>query len=650
MNCITLKEGSSIQEGGSKFLISEFPIRVQIHTANTEKMLEVGIYHGDFAALAPRFSGFTSTISSLIIIYVVLRSENRLSTIYHRIMVCMALSDMMSSTAIGLTTLPMPQGVLDIHIVGTRLGTIGTCTAQGFFYTFGLVTGLSYYAILSVYYACAISLRLQEARIQKYLEPWFHVVPITLGTMASLPPLVRGLYSVSLYEAWCAFTPYPVGRNIVVSQDDVGTSEAIYEITIGTAVCITFMTILVSLAAVIYRVWQTEKSIRLCFKQNQALHEMRSNNSNNDNYDETVQEQGQMQSSNDRDFERQYQCVLRAHRTTKVILIQSMAYILVYLSVLFWPIMTITAKNGVFTYLFLVFFPLQGFFNMVIFLGHKVYSHHSAGPSLSYCTILWQIFWISPPDPVYVCRISLVEQTIDARGNLEAIGIEIQSEFGRDEEDSDISNSSQSDDNDDEENNGLRRRTLIFDDDCNSASVNGDDDVDVDGSNHSSDRDPKPNAVKVVMRHNIASTDNREERHPDTNSSNIGGGDSIGMESSLTQSMRGLGLTMIDDPSWSIAEKSQRNTNVHRKGMGCGSRCPDHFDSPSSENCSVPAGVDLNRNEDAASGVHSSMVASLDESGSYQCVHEEVGDGERSSMCDLSGFGLSEMGDTSFQS
>eukprot|EP00553_Chaetoceros_curvisetus_P005633 CAMPEP_0204634130 /NCGR_PEP_ID=MMETSP0717-20131115/28549_1 /ASSEMBLY_ACC=CAM_ASM_000666 /TAXON_ID=230516 /ORGANISM="Chaetoceros curvisetus" /LENGTH=288 /DNA_ID=CAMNT_0051652463 /DNA_START=14 /DNA_END=880 /DNA_ORIENTATION=- len=288
--------------------------------------------------------------------------------------------------------------------------------------------------------------------------------------------------------------------------------------------------------------------------------------------------------------------------------------------------MTFVVDNDVFVYLFLVFFPLQGFFNMVIFLGHKVHSHHSVNPSLSYCVILRQMLWKAPPDPVYVYRISIVEQTTDARGNVEAIGIEIQSEIDRNHAESDLSDSSGSGDDTDQENNGLRRRASIFyDGDISARSVddgNGDD-----------------------SSHHVQNHSDQLDGNDDTNSNGLGGNDSIDVGSSRNRSMMGLGLMLIDDPSLTIEEQSQLGMNIERKGSGNGPSSRNNSEPSSPEDCSIPSGVHFDRNKYADSGVNSSLVNSLDDSGSYKCV----GDGDRSSMCDLSGFGLSEMG-TSFQS
>ena len=70
-----------------------------------------------FGALVPRLSAGVSFFSSALIIYVILRSAAKLTTIYHRIMFGMAVADIMSSAAIALTSLPMPKSMVRFYLL-----------------------------------------------------------------------------------------------------------------------------------------------------------------------------------------------------------------------------------------------------------------------------------------------------------------------------------------------------------------------------------------------------------------------------------------------------------------------------------------------------------------------------------------------------
>lgn len=158
-----------------------------------------------FAAIAPRFSGGTSAISSMLIIYIIYKSEHKLRTIYHRIMFGMSCADIISSIAVGLSTLPMPAELPydpPQEFKGTRLGTIATCEAQGFCVAFGLVAAFTYNVMLSFYNACAIAFRMEEERIVKRVEPFLHIFPVALALGCAVPVLMMDLYNPTGWDAW----------------------------------------------------------------------------------------------------------------------------------------------------------------------------------------------------------------------------------------------------------------------------------------------------------------------------------------------------------------------------------------------------------------------------------------------------------------
>ena len=104
--------------------------------------------------IIPTMTGSLSFLSSLTIVIFILRSKS--NTIYHRILVFLSLSDMITSLAIALTTLPMPRDVI-YPFAGPSYGTIGTCEAQGLAYVVGNGLVYSTNGILNFYYACTLS-------------------------------------------------------------------------------------------------------------------------------------------------------------------------------------------------------------------------------------------------------------------------------------------------------------------------------------------------------------------------------------------------------------------------------------------------------------------------------------------------------------
>ena len=315
----------------------------------------------DFAAVAPRISGSISAISSSTIIFLIFRSQPRLSTIYHRIMFGMSIADIMASTAMALTTLPMPRNddpVWNRRYYGsyngkifwsdqTKLGNELTCAAQGFFYATGISITFAYNGMLCVYYACAIAFRMHEKDIRNKVEPVLHGVPLVLGLGNAIPAFMYHFYTpITNEEAWCTL------RSLSVESRPVLTFYFRYNLTATIGGLL--VQIVVSLCLVIWRVRKNGKLLKKMV----------------DNSDIQVEER-----------------VTAAHQNTRLIIYQSLAYIGTLLLTLAFPFarnMMYRDVGGLqrFTYkdaalyallgkLMVVFIPLQGFFNFIIFLWHK---------------------------------------------------------------------------------------------------------------------------------------------------------------------------------------------------------------------------------------------------------------------------------------
>jgi len=307
----------------------------------------------DFAALVPRITGSISAVSSFLIIYLVFRSEAKLNTIYHRIMFGMSVADILSSIAMALTTLPMPKNDdpwwtedpwMNKWYLGeafweeqTKIGNRQTCTIQGFFFATGVIIMFSYNGMLFVYYACAIALRMKEETIRKRIQPFIIGMPVIQGLCSTVPALIYGYYNPIRNEAWC--TLYPMG--------DFPVYGKWFGFVLGLYFAIFFGEIVISLALIIWRVLQNGRTL-----------------ARRDDQEDTPQHIDQR--------------VRAAHRNSKLIIVQSLAYAGAFFLTISFPfIRNIYNKHlsdtqiDVLNKLMVTFMPLQGFFNFVIFLWHK---------------------------------------------------------------------------------------------------------------------------------------------------------------------------------------------------------------------------------------------------------------------------------------
>jgi len=105
---------------------------------------------------------------------------------------------------------------------------------------------------------------------------------------------------------------------------------------------------------------------------------------------------------------------------SKVILIQALAYVAAcVLTTTFTTLKLLGNQSVVIHVLRSTFSPLQGFFNLVIFLCHKVYNYRRVHPETSICNVIVLLFRTSVQEPVFVSRISIVERTAEAGKDLD---------------------------------------------------------------------------------------------------------------------------------------------------------------------------------------------------------------------------------------
>jgi hypothetical protein len=322
----------------------------------------------------------------------------------------MSFGDIFGSIAMALTSLPMPsympkEEIFGYKWVGARLGNTCTCNAQGFFATFGITVMFNYNAMLCVYYACSIAFAMKEKNIKKYVEPILHGLPFVIGLAISLPPLFTDMYNPGVSaHAWCGPLPYPDECTIYDVECIRGSAKMKRVLTylMLASVISVFVFILVSLALVVIKVIQTD---RLMLQISKLYGDCGCT---------------------------EMEAVLKRHRHTKVVTIQAFSYITAFLVGVLPPLLLSVGaiensgqqRDGLadsFEKLFLILLPLQGFFNFVIFVSHKVYNYHRVHRNVSICRILQLLFCSSAHEPFFISRISVVKRYHEEEASVNAI-------------------------------------------------------------------------------------------------------------------------------------------------------------------------------------------------------------------------------------
>lgn len=376
--------------------------------------------------VAPRICGSLSAISSVIILCKILSSYHKLSTIYHRIMFGMSLSNMIGSLAICLTSLPMPSeapyGVVYEFDDAKRMGNQLSCEIQGFATMLGLVTSFAYNGTLSLYYAFAIGLKWKDGTIQKRHEVWlFHLVPIVLGLVMAVVPWIFGIYNPSELGVSCVLAAVRCDSNQEgekeLSKSTIchGQNEHMFHI---------IMTMLIALVGILF------VCLFVCFSHimggalgwwpNNYFDDASSHDAQdgavslrNKRKLQSQQVSRKLGPSRNVDFrqaveQRKYACSLGVQITAYIIPL-IMSFLFQGLIILHHGYDGQQSFHGAVTSLSLIFSSLQGFFNMVDFIGHKVYNYRRVYRHVSILESIFIVIKSSEPDPILITGLSIVE-------------------------------------------------------------------------------------------------------------------------------------------------------------------------------------------------------------------------------------------------
>jgi len=339
-------------------------------------------YNTEYGAIAPRFSGSISIIGSSLLIYVILMSAARLSTSYHRIMFCTSVADILGSAAAALTTIPMPvnNNWYQPRPGGLRLGNTATCTAQGFFFIFGMSASLGCTVSLCVYYASTIAFGMNADRVKRKLEPMLLTTFLSLSSFASIIPLPYDMYNETPGSPWCTVKSLPNNceEDDYAPKCERGHPKYYSKLLIGL--------VLIASSALIAAISSLILVCRKVYKQQKQLEEY--TRQMTETHENSVFNNDRLRALNTR------------NTLTRAATLQSIAYITVFLLSVILPMLSGTnaiPSRSDFVYqickkIDLVFQPMQGFLNFLVFIGSKVAIRRRSHPDLSIGQSLQDLF------------------------------------------------------------------------------------------------------------------------------------------------------------------------------------------------------------------------------------------------------------------
>jgi hypothetical protein len=124
-----------------------------------------------------------STIASSIFMWMILRSHDGLSTTPNRLLLGLCTGDICFSLPLSFFGIMVPNEVG--YYSWNAMGSLATCQIQGFVNAFGSVCGTCYYTSLCLYYLAVVKYRKSDDYIRTKIEPFLHAVPVVVAMIFS---------------------------------------------------------------------------------------------------------------------------------------------------------------------------------------------------------------------------------------------------------------------------------------------------------------------------------------------------------------------------------------------------------------------------------------------------------------------------------
>jgi hypothetical protein len=341
-----------------------------------------------FMALAPAITGFLSVVGSSLIMLSLLHPRKGLS-VKDRLLFGLSLTDTIFSLIIIPWSLFIPEGMT----WGAR-GNDATCTAQGFLIQLGHAPTF-YQAGLAHYYYMTIRYGTSDQEFSKRYERWIHFMSVLWPLGTAVAGLYLDLFNFSHVGCWIA--PNPLGCNI---DDQVecnsGANAPLYAyLFTGIPVAIFMFYITYTMLQIYLKV--REVSVRAATRRFESVQMVLTATNNNypsssashistDNQAESEAAPTAPRPVSTRDADR-----------TRSAAMQAFLYIAVYCST--HSFVFVSANMDLFAgwspfaiaFLGVSTFPLQGIFNLFIFLRPRIGSLKKRNSSLGY----WKAWYMA---------------------------------------------------------------------------------------------------------------------------------------------------------------------------------------------------------------------------------------------------------------
>lgn len=248
--------------------------------------------------------------------------------------------------------------------VGPMLGNHLSCKIQGWLVIFGITGSNALYASLAWYFACNFSYKMDASKIKSRIEPFMFFYSSFLAFFVPSFYLSKDFLNSNPFDSFCTIVPYPEScdETIWYDWDKCSWSEGIMDdyykwLTVAVAgVTLQTLLVVIGMSLILFTVYKNNQEIKeLILMDNE-----RSSSSELDTYADDSLDRNEK---------------LEDLKYARVLIRQALMYIGSYF--LTWSLNTISVCFGVSSFTLdavnCIVFPLQGFWNLVIFLYDKTY-------------------------------------------------------------------------------------------------------------------------------------------------------------------------------------------------------------------------------------------------------------------------------------
>jgi hypothetical protein len=345
-----------------------------------------------------------SLIASTTIIWIIFRSRTRLSTTFHRLLFGLCIADIISSFAQSLSTSMVPNEI-NYYIWNAR-GNVHSCDAQGFLIVLG--DAWLYNCSLCFYYLSVVKYNKTDEYIRTKLEPLFHGLPIAAACIAAITGLATQSFNSTLVNCFPAtYSPphctgyedgdIPEGFNIPCGRgSDVNYGFLIFLVL--KTVVIEPSVIIVTMTMMYLEVRKIEKKL-----QKYGVGALRANlQSRLDEAEPDFRSSVFSRLSRSSVFSKlrksreSHQSIsLRSNnssRQSRTVLHRAISYAIANVATFIFPAIVLIrhiagVDPGIYVWekLALFLFPMQGFFNFLVFIYPGVAGQRASDKDISWC-------------------------------------------------------------------------------------------------------------------------------------------------------------------------------------------------------------------------------------------------------------------------